>query len=250
MVRGKRYISSLHFVDEGLTDDISVLSVLGSEHSRAMLIKRHLPTETNTNSIIKQTANLYHTNNNLTMVKDNYSILFEKSLHYALDNAPIIAFPANGTTASAVQKICDEATESYARKILNWPNGRLAKPDIFEIHTGDEKLEGLDDCVELFVDLLQKTLDSAPEPPAQNPAEELPMYPHAFVIVDGRQDELVTMVVAYEIEQGWKVEHCLVPVDVELGMAVESLRFGDITEEEILDQFGDGNRRVDPQDEK
>ena len=236
-------------MNEELTDDISVLSVLGSEHSRAMPIKRHLPTETNTNSIIKQAANLYHTNNNLTMVKDNYSILFEKSLHYALDNAPIIAFPANGTTASAAQKICDEATESYARKILNWPNGRLAKSDIFEIHTGDEKLEGLDDCVELFVDLLQKTLDSAPEPPAQNPAEELSMYPHAFVIVDGRNDGLVTFAVACETEGGWKIEHCLVPVDVELGTTVESLRFGDITEEEVIDQFGDRKRAQDGEDD-
>ena len=179
------------------------------------------------------------------MANDNRNAVFEKALHYALDNAPILAFPANGTTASAAQKICDEATESYARKILNWPNGRLGKPDIFEIHTGDDKLEDLDDCIELFVNLLRKTLDSAPEPPAQNPAEELPMYPHAFVIVDGRKDGFVTMVAACEIEHGWEVEHCLVPVDVELGTTVESLRFGDITEEEVIDQFGDKKRAQD-----
>ena len=128
------------------------------------------------------------------------------------------------------------------RKILNWPNGRLAKPDIFEVHTGDGKLKGLDDCIELFVNLIRKALDSTPQAPAGNPAEELPMYPHAFIILDGQNDGYVTLVLACESEEGWKVEQCLVPVDFELGMTVESLRMGDITEEDVLVQFGDAKR--------
>ncbi|KAH7179949.1 uncharacterized protein B0J16DRAFT_403317 [Fusarium flagelliforme] len=173
------------------------------------------------------------------MADQERATLFEKGSHYALDNAPIIVFPANGTTSSAAQKICDQATESYARKVLNWPNGRLDKPDIFEIYTGDEKLEDLNGCIETFVNLLRTALKPAPEPPVQSPAEDLPMYPHAFIIVDGRHDGHVTLVLACEIEHGWKLEHCLVPVDVELGMAVESLRMGDITEQDLLDQFRD-----------
>ncbi|KAJ4129194.1 hypothetical protein NW768_007729 [Fusarium equiseti] len=176
---------------------------------------------------------------------DSQNILFEKGNHYALDNAPIVVFPANGATSSVAHKICDEATESYARKILNWPNGRLEKPEIFDIYTGDTKLGTLDDCTRLFVDLLQKVLDSVPQPPAQNPAEDLPMYPHAFVIVDGRNDGLVTLVLVCEVEQGWKMEHCLVPVEVELGLTIESLRMGDITEQDVLDQFGHVKRPVD-----
>lgn len=168
------------------------------------------------------------------MVSQECAALFEKGNHYALDNAPITTFPANSTTSSAAQKICDEATESYARKILNRPNGRLEKPDIFEIYTGDEKFEDIDGCVELFVNLLRKALDHGPEPPVQNPAEDLPMYPHAFIIVDGRNDGHATLVLACEIEHGWKVEQCLVPVDVELGMVVESLRMGDMTEQDLL----------------
>jgi len=173
------------------------------------------------------------------MVSQKCAALFEKGNHYALDNAPIIAFPTNSTTLSTAQKICDQATEGYARKVLNWPNGRLEKPEIFEMYTGNEELGNLGDCIETFVNLLRKALDSATEPPVQNPAEELSMYPHAFIIVDGQNDGHITLVLACEIEHGWKVEQCLVPVDVELGMAVESLRMGDITEQDLLEQFQD-----------
>jgi hypothetical protein len=121
----------------------------------------------------------------------------------------------------------------------NWPNGRLDKPDIFEMYTGDEKLETVGDCVELFGDLLRKALDSAPEPSVQNPADDLPMYPHAFIMMDGRHDGHITLALTCGTEHGWKVEHCSVPVDVELGMAVENLRMGDITEQDLLNQFRD-----------
>ncbi|SPJ72215.1 uncharacterized protein FTOL_01943 [Fusarium torulosum] len=164
--------------------------------------------------------------------------LFEKGNYYSLDNAEMLVYGLNDATTLAVQQVCDNATESYARKILNWPNGRPDKPDIFKVDAESGKLQDVDECIKQFACYLHKLFQ--PSPPY-----DLPIYPHAFVVVDMQKvqsNETVTLVVAYESDEEWKMGHCSVPVQVDLGLTVESLRMGDITEEDVLNQFSDSKQ--------
>lgn len=161
--------------------------------------------------------------------------LFEKGNHYYLDNAKVLVYGLNDATTLAVQHVCDIATESYASKILNWPNGRLEKPHIFRVYSQDERLQNVDDCKHRFVKQLRELFQSSPP-------YDLPIYPHAFVVVGMEKvqsAETVTLVVVREADGQWKIRHCPVPIQVELGLTVESLRMGDITEEDVLNQFSD-----------
>jgi hypothetical protein len=159
--------------------------------------------------------------------------LFEKGNHYSLGNAEVLVYGLNDATTLAVQQVCDYATESYARKILNWPNGRLDKPDILKVDAQARKLQNVNECIKQFFYHIHKLFQSSPP-------YDLPIYPHAFVVVDMEKvqsNETVTLVVAYESDEGWKMGHCSVPVQFELGLTVESLRMGDITEADVLNQF-------------
>ncbi|KIL88285.1 hypothetical protein FAVG1_08364 [Fusarium avenaceum] len=161
--------------------------------------------------------------------------LFEKGNHYYLDNAEVLVYGLNDAATQAVQHVCDNATESYASKILNWPIGRLEKPYIFRVDAQNGKLQNVDDCKHRFVTQLRELFQSSPP-------YDLPIYPHAFVVVDMEKvqsNETVTLVVLYESDGQWKIGHCPVPIQVELGLTVESLRMGDITEEDVLNQFSD-----------
>lgn len=156
--------------------------------------------------------------------------LFEKGNHYYLDNAEVLVYGLNDATTLAVQHVCDNATESYARKILNWPNGRLEKPHVFRVDAQDGRLQNVDDCKRRFVNQLRELFQSSPP-------YDLPIYPHAFVVVSMdkvQSDKTVTLVVLYESDGQWKIGHCPVLIQVELGLTVESLRMGDITEEDVL----------------
>ncbi|KAH6952018.1 hypothetical protein DER45DRAFT_390456 [Fusarium avenaceum] len=158
--------------------------------------------------------------------------LFEKGNHHYLDNAEVLVYGLNGTTTPAVQHVCDNATESYAKKILNWPNERFEKPHIFRVDAQDGRLQNVDDCKHRFVNQLRELFQSSPP-------YDLPICPHAFVVVDMekvQRNETVTLVVVYESDGKWKIGHCPVPIQVELGLTVESLRMGDITEEDVLSQ--------------
>ncbi|KAH7208582.1 hypothetical protein DER44DRAFT_838865 [Fusarium oxysporum] len=133
------------------------------------------------------------------------NILFEKGNQHAVENSI---------------RACDIATETYAKKILNWPHGRLEKPEIFKVESHNGELKDLDDCIERFVGHLHGVFEASPP-------KDLPTYPHAFVVMD--ENCLKADATA--------ILHCSVPIDVELGLAVESLRFGDVTETDMLDQF-------------
>ncbi|KAF5664692.1 hypothetical protein FHETE_6963 [Fusarium heterosporum] len=167
----------------------------------------------------------------VNLTKDIGDIL-EKGSHHYLENAQVLAYGLNDATMEAVQQVCDRATESYAREILN---RRFGTPDIFKVDTCDGKLKDLYDCIDHFIDCIRILFETSPP-------YDLPIYPHAFIIIDTEKvqsSETVTLVVAYEENEEWKLGHCSVPVKAELGLTVESLRMGDITEEDALGQFSD-----------
>ncbi|RBA14868.1 hypothetical protein FPRO05_13084 [Fusarium proliferatum] len=136
-------------------------------------------------------------------------------------------------TTEDVQKACDVASKTYAKKILNWPDGRLEKPKIFKVESHDKEIRNVDDCIERFIGHLHDVFEVSPP-------KDLPIYPHAFVVMDGsclKADATATLVLAHKPEDEWRVQHCSVPIEVELGLAVESIRLGDVTETDMLDEF-------------
>ncbi|EXK27354.1 hypothetical protein FOMG_16162 [Fusarium oxysporum f. sp. melonis 26406] len=50
-------------------------------------------------------------------------------------------------------------------------------------------------------------------------------------------DATATLLLAHKPEDDWRVQHCSVPIGVELGLMEESLRLGDVTETDMLNQF-------------
>ncbi|VZH87952.1 unnamed protein product, partial [Fusarium fujikuroi] len=163
----------------------------------------------------------------------NSDMLFEKGNHHAVENSIVLVYGLHDVTPQDIQRACDTATETYAMKILNWPNGRPEKPEIFRVENRDQELKDLDNCIERFVGHLHDVFEAPPP-------KDLPTYPHAFVVMDKNclgEDATATMVLAHKPEDEWRVQHCSVPIEVELGLAVESLRLGDVTETDMLDQF-------------
>lgn len=116
---------------------------------------------------------------------------------------------------------------------MNWPDGRREKPKIFEVESHDKEIRNVDDCIERFIGHLHDVFEVSPP-------KDLPIYPHAFVVMDGsclKADATATLVLAHKPEDEWRVQHCSVPIEVALGLAVESLRLGDVTETDMLDEF-------------
>jgi hypothetical protein len=163
------------------------------------------------------------------------SDILEKGNQYALEMGEVLVYGLNDTTSDAVQQICDKATETFAKEVLNWPNGRLAKPDIFKGVTSDSQFKDLGDCLEAFLTQLRNLFQSSPP-------KALPIFPHAFIVVetkDPKTTDIATVVLAYKSRGNWRLEHCSIPIHVELGQQIDSLRMGDESAERILDMFSD-----------
>lgn len=69
---------------------------------------------------------------------------------FSVDLGLIFAYRLGTVTAAMVEEICEQVTTSYAKKVLNWPKGRLAKPDIFKA-VDEGPFEDLDACCEHFI---------------------------------------------------------------------------------------------------
>lgn len=51
------------------------------------------------------------------------SDVFDKGSQHAVDNGKVFAYGLKDVTTAMVQETCYQATENYAKEILNWPNG-------------------------------------------------------------------------------------------------------------------------------
>lgn len=149
---------------------------------------------------------------------------------YVLDNSFILAYGLQGVSSDTVTEVCHRATETFAREVLKWPHGRLAKPDIFTVSV-KRGVDSVEQCAQHFtrhLTDLYKTVQS----------RELPTYPHAFVVITEEQlPSKAVVVLANQANDAWHLEQRLLPVNVELAMQLESLRLGDITKQDILDHY-------------
>lgn len=164
------------------------------------------------------------------------SDVLDQGNQYALDNGLVSAYGLKDITTTIVQETCNQATESYAKEILGWPNGRISKPDIFSPVNEDTHFENLDDCTKHFVRYLRDLFKSSPP-------RMLPTYPHAFIAVSKDEvprDEIpshVILVLAYRSHGLWQLEHRSVQLQAKLGLLVSSLTMGDVTAKDILDEY-------------
>lgn len=167
---------------------------------------------------------------------DNASDILKRGSQYVIDNSPIFIYSLSGVTSSQVKAAGDRATESYARKVLNWPNGRLAKPDILTA-ASETSLKTVDECAEHYITHLRDLY--------QLEETALSTYPHAFVVIskDCLPDNAAT-ILACEKDGKWSFEQVALPIEVELGMSLENLRMGDISTQDILDKHGEGSQKA------
>ena len=157
-------------------------------------------------------------------------VLFEHGTQYAVDDGKVFGYGLKDVTTAMVQEACNQATESYAKQILKWPNGRLAKPDIFSPVYDEGVFDNLSDCTKHFLKHLRGLFKSSP-------SKQIPTYPYAFIAVSNNEmPSNVTLVLAYKTHDLWQLKHRSIPVEVELGQSVESLRMGDETTKDVLDR--------------
>lgn len=165
----------------------------------------------------------------------NADSILQKCRTYVLDDSKFSVYSLEGVEGKDVQSKCTKAEESYARQVLRWPKGRIAKPIIFD--TPSTASKDVDACVQHFIYHLDHVIDKPPH----EEHKDLAVYPFAFVIF-GRANyaDKATVVVALESEDGkWRLCPCRMPIDVDLGQQLDSLRMGDIATQDLVTRYGD-----------
>jgi hypothetical protein len=62
----------------------------------------------------------------------------------------VLAYRLEGVDDKELRQVCEAATDGYTREILNWPNGRLATPEIFELDS-QAAFNDISTCVQHFI---------------------------------------------------------------------------------------------------
>jgi len=157
--------------------------------------------------------------------------VFQRCGDYALDDSTVLVYRSAEVHANDALKRCAHAEESYARKVLNWPKGRLAKTTIFD-HTATVS-ESLEACAAHFIRLLSQLVKRA----SPDQQKTLAVYPFAFIFVEQEHPvDQVTVVLAVASEQSgdWRLCPCRIPIEVELGSQLDSLRMCDVTAKDLV----------------
>ncbi|GAB1739784.1 hypothetical protein NU219Hw_g4721t1 [Hortaea werneckii] len=159
--------------------------------------------------------------------------ILEQCGYYVLDDSEIFVFSCSGEEKQVRNK-CTDAEESYARQVLGWPKGRLAKPSIFREST--TRPGNIQACVTKFVHHIGQLLERK----AHDDSNQLEVYPFAFVVFDHDDpSSQVTVMVALKGEDDqWSLESCRIPLEVQLGQELDSLRMGDISTQDLVSSYG------------
>lgn len=168
----------------------------------------------------------------------NAGKILSQSRNHVLDDSKIAVYTLKHNSGKDAQNKCTEAEESYARQVLNWPHGRLAKPSIFQNTVIASDSIGA--CVEHFILHLERLVD---EKSHEESSRELDVYPLVFVVFgDHHEDspDRVTVVVALQSEDGdrWRLDTCRIALNVDLGQELDSLRMGDISTQDLISSYG------------
>ncbi|KAI6851747.1 hypothetical protein KC338_g8939 [Hortaea werneckii] len=159
--------------------------------------------------------------------------ILEQCSYYVLDDSEIFVFACSGEEKQVRNK-CTDAEESYARQVLGWPKGRLAKPSIFREST--TRPGNVQACLTQFVHHIGQLFERK----THEDSNQLEVYPFAFVVFDHDDpSSQVTVMVALKGEDDqWSLESCRIPLEVQLGQELDSLRMGDISTQDLVSSYG------------
>ncbi|CAG1972717.1 unnamed protein product [Fusarium graminearum] len=150
--------------------------------------------------------------------------LFHKGAEYDFEGATFYAYGV-GVTTEMVQQACDDAAASYLKHIS------MDNPQFFTVGSTGQ-LQFLSDCINLYVERLRLTLDAAD---ATHSNESLPMYPHGFIIVLDANTAMLAL--ACKLQGNWRLEFCTIPIHIELCQAIQDLRRGNTTAQDIIVRY-------------
>lgn len=159
----------------------------------------------------------------------NASGVLERGIHRVNESALVLAYGLKDVSSTTIQETCDRATETYARSILHWPEGRLAKPDVFKPveKTGFTSIE---ECASHYIQYIDSVLESSPQ--------DMPEYPEGFIVLSEDQlPDKAALVLAYQLGEDWFMDYRLIPIDVKLAMEVCSVRMVEKETIEVLDEY-------------
>jgi len=170
-----------------------------------------------------------------SLSSQEFNDIFNNCGYHVVDDGTVMVYHKAEIEADDILRRCAHAEDSYARKVLNWPSGRLAKPTIFAKTTAIS--ESLEACAAHFMDRLSRLLERA----SLDQDRILPEYPFAFVFVDQEcplDQVTVVLAVANEESGDWRLCPCRIPIEAELGSQLDSLRMSDVTGQDLAELYG------------
>jgi hypothetical protein len=150
-----------------------------------------------------------------------------------LDDSLIRVYHLQPVTSVEAASTCQRAHDTYARDILGCPGSGIEPPDLFKIYEAERNtFHSLEDCWEDFKIFLQSTYSDQTYP--ENPIE----FPLGFIVLTAPDSQRATLVCCFKEDEQWNIGSCLIPIDAELGMQAQALKYSE-------DDFADFARQYE-----
>lgn len=149
----------------------------------------------------------------------------ERGYNSYLDDSLIRVYFLQLVTPVEAASTCQRAHDTYARDILGCPGSGIEAPDLFKIYNAERKsFLSVEECWEDFKIFLQSTYSD------QNCLESPIEFPLGFIVLTAPDSQKATLVCCFKEDEQWNVGSCLIPIDAELGMQAQALKY---TEDEF-----------------
>ncbi|KAK6004808.1 hypothetical protein QM012_008670 [Aureobasidium pullulans] len=138
------------------------------------------------------------------------------------DDSLIRVYFLNPVTSVEAASTCQRAHDTYARDILGCPSSEIEAPDLFKIYDSERNtFHSLAECWKDFMIFLQSTYSDQNFP--KSPTE----FPLGFVVLTASDSQRATLVCCFKEDEDWHVGSCLIPIDAELGMQAQAMKYSE-----------------------
>lgn len=139
-----------------------------------------------------------------------------------LDDSLMRVYFLEPVTSVEAASTCKRAHDTYAREVLGCPDSGIEPPDLFKIHDTERKtFHNVEECWKDFMIFLQSTYSDREYP--ESPLE----FPLGVIVLTAPDSERATLVCCFEENGLWNVGSCLIPIDAELGMHAQTLKYSE-----------------------
>ncbi|KAG9850072.1 hypothetical protein KCU98_g4045, partial [Aureobasidium melanogenum] len=146
----------------------------------------------------------------------------ERGQNSHLDDSLIRVYLLQPITSVEAVSTCQRARDTYARDVLGCPGSGIEPPDLFKIYDAERNtFHGLEECWKDFMIFLQSTYSDQNYP--ESPIE----FPLGFIALTAPDSQRATLVCCFEENEQWHIGSCLIPVDTELGMQAQALKYSE-----------------------